>query len=138
MKQLFFKIIDGIQTRWWIYEGRIQKSFNEAKVQLHALEDPFWYIDQKTWSIMVMNVNSRGYSYYAAEVELWLDRAIKENFMMDENVIIDFTIDDIQDAFKIMSIMKMINVGINMEALDALMDLDTSIRDMTIDIILNK
>jgi hypothetical protein len=126
-------MIKKIKYAWWRFLDRVEEKFDEEDINLN---NPFWCVSEETWSRIVMNVRTKGSNYYMAEIDLWLDTAISEN-MLEREFADEWTTMDIIDAHKIKSIIKMIEVGVHIPALNYLNDqLDTSPRDMAIRILL--
>jgi hypothetical protein len=131
MKKLLIKV----KHLWWKLQDRVERRLQVG--DFAPQETPFWYVDEQTWSFIVRNVRSKGYSYYSAEIDLWLSTAIKEVSQEPEEVREDWMILDIIDAYRIKAAIKMIASGINIPALEFINDeLDTNVRDMAINILL--
>jgi hypothetical protein len=124
-----------IKYAWWRFLDRIEEAFREEEPQ----DNPYWFVDQKTWTHIIMNVRSRGSEYYYAEVDLWMNTAIGEASMAEVEFGDEWAKQDIIEAHKIKSLIKMIEVGIGFASLSYLSnELDENTRAMAIELLLKK
>jgi hypothetical protein len=127
----------GIATKvrhaWWRFKDRVE---SKLEVGDFAHDDPYKLVGEQIWEHVRTNVKTNGMSYYFAEIDLWLDTAIKETMMMDVEFRDDFMAMDIALSYTIKSIIHMISIGIDLPALEILNKMDLHNREMVIGLIL--
>lgn len=132
------KLMALLKVKFW----RVRDTFSELgePTEINITDDPFWYINRKTWSQIFINVREKGAPFYKSYLQQWVSNLNFEYSMMDESEV-EFKDSwmalDIMDAYKIMAVIEMISVGISIPALEYLNDLDTNVRDMAVGILLN-
>jgi hypothetical protein len=125
-----------VQNLWWRFRDRIDQAFEIGDFK--PKEDPYWYVSEIIWEHVIINVKTKGTNYFCSKVDDWMNIAIKESLLCPTDVGEEFAIDDIIDGHRMKCVIKMLESGFNLPALEFICDeLDTNVRDLLIEILLS-